>query len=592
MENHIGRLVLNRFEQYSDKEMLRIFEKNAWRGITGQKAAEISRKIALALLHEGVQEQDRIGIFSQNMPEWTLTDVASSLVNAVPVPVFATQIAHEVKYILKDAGIKILFVGEKEQYGEILKIIDDADLQLQKVIVFDNSVELKHANSVHFDEWIQADNSSYEAQLDYILKEAVSDSLATIIYTSGTTGEPKGVMLNHSNIIETLRNHDLKFDISSEDVSLAFLPLAHVFERAWTYYVLHKGCTNVYSKDPKTVAQVMVKAQPTLMCSVPRLFEKVYFTVESTMKKSSGIKQKLFAAAVKAGKEVDKMKIAGKNIPAGLKLKHAVLDKLVLSKIREKMGGKLRFMPCGGAALSPEITTFFRAVGIPVIIGYGLTETTATVTCFDVDDYVPGGAGKTLPNVEVKIGENDEILVKGANVMKGYYKKPEETSRVFDEEGWFRTGDAGYIDADGNLFITDRIKDLIKTSGGKYVAPQLVESVLLNHQLIEQAAVVGEGKPYVSALLTPNFEVLTAWAKNKGLDFQNVTELIAQPTVVAMYKDLVNSLQSQLSQFERVKKFRLLPREFSLEEDEMTPTFKIKRKVIYQKYASLIDEMY
>lgn len=399
-------------------------------------------------------------------------------------------------------------------------------------------------------------------------------------------------MLNHSNIIETLRNHDLKFDITSDDVSIAFLPLAHVFERIWTYYILHKGCCNVYSSDPKYVAQIMVKAQPTLMCSVPRLFEKVYFTVQDTMKKSSGIKKKLFAAAVQAGAEVDKLKIAGKSIPLGLKLKHSVLDKVVLSKIRDKMGGKLRFMPCGGAALSPEITTFFRAVGVPVIVGYGLTETTATVTCFDVDDYVPGSAGKPLPNVEVKISEENEILVKGPNVMKGYYKKQDETLKVFDEDGWFRTGDAGYLDENVNLFITDRIKDLIKTSGGKYVAPQLLESALLNHPMIEQAAVVGEGKPYVSALLTPNFEALSAWAKEKGIAFQNITDLIAQPSVVSMYKDLINSLQDQLSQFERVKKFRLMPREFSLEENEMTPTFKIKRKVIYQKYASLIDEMY
>lgn len=593
MENHAGQLVLNRFQEYSDKVMLKISENNKWREYTGKQALDIAKTVSYCLLENGIKRGDRIGIYSQNMPEWSLADIGAMSMGGVTVPVFATQISNEAKYILKDANIELLFVGEATQYNEILKIIDDEDLSLRQVVVFDDKVKLTHNKSIYFKDWVLQDISEQtKAKLNDITKEVTPEDLATIIYTSGTTGEPKGVMLSHSNIIETIKNHDIKYDLTNHDTSLAFLPLAHVFERVWTLYVFHKGMLNYYNKNPKLVAQAMLKAKPTVMCSVPRLYEKIYFMAIDAVEKSSGIKRKMFKTAIATGKKVEEYRVKDKKLPIGLKLKHKLMDKLVLSKVREKMGGNLRFMPCGGAALTAEITEFFRAVGLPIVIGYGLTETTATVTSFDVESYKLGTTGIPLPNVQVKIGDDNEILVKGAGVMKGYYNKPEATAKVFDKDGWFKTGDAGEFDSEGNLTITDRIKDLIKTSGGKYIAPQLVEATLLNHNLIEQVAVIGEGKPYVSALLTPNFEALKNWAKEKEIAFNNITDLIQKPEIDSLYKTLVDSLQEKLSHFERIKKFKLMPQEFSIENNEVTPTFKLKRKVIAKKYASLIDEMY
>ncbi len=593
MEKHIGKLILNRFEQYADKVMLKISEHEQWTTFTGKQASGLIQRVSCTLLQDGIEKGDRVGIYAQNMPDWTFADVGILAFGGITVPIFATQIANEAKYILKDADIQILFIGEEEQYNEVLKIIDDKDLNLRKVIVFDDEIELSHPKIIHFKDWLQQEFSEQiKAKLDFLSREITSDDLATIIYTSGTTGEPKGVMLSHSNILETLKNHDIKYDITDKDESLAFLPLAHVFERIWTFYVFHKGLCNIYNKDPKLIAHAMERAKPTIMCSVPRLYEKIYFMAKHAVEQSSKIKQWLFNTAIATGEAIEQHRIDNKKVSFGLQLKYKIMDKLVLSKIRAKMGGRLRFMPCGGAALPAEITGFFRAVGLPIVIGYGLTETTATVTSYDVDVYKLGTAGVPLPNVQVKIGENDEILVKGGGVMQGYYNKPEATAKVFTEDGWFRTGDAGFLDDDGNLVITDRIKDLIKTSGGKYVAPQLVEATLLNHNLIEQVAVVGEGKPYVSALLIPNFEALKEWAKNKEIQFNNLQDLVNQPKIIELYDSLVDSLQSQLSNFERIKKFTLMPKEFSIEDNEMTPTFKIKRKTICAKYSYLIDKMY
>ncbi len=350
--------------------------------------------------------------------------------------------------------------------------------------------------------------------------------------------------------------------------------------------------TNIYNTNPKEIAQIVKEAKPTVMCSVPRLYEKIYHMIYTNLQQASFVKKIIFKWSVRVGKRAEKYFSKKKEIPFFTNFQYKIADKLVFSKIREQLGGRLKFMPCGGAFLSKEITSFFRIAGLPIIIGYGLTETTATVTAYDFDSYELGTVGRPLPNTRVKIGENDEILVKGFGVMKGYYNKPEETARVFDKDGWFKTGDSGKIDENGNLIITDRIKDLIKTSGGKYIAPQHLEVVLTNHNFIEQAVIVGEGKPYPSALLVPNFEILKAWAEHKKIAFNDVSELINIPRIKKKYNKVVDELQQCLAQFEKVKKFTLMPREFSMEEEELTPTFKPKRKTIYQKYREIIDKMY
>ncbi len=590
MENHIGKLVMNRMKKYDQKVMMRIKNGDSWKEFTGKECLSLMKKVSHSLLLEGVKHQEKIGIYSQNMPEWTFADVGTIAIGAVTVPIYATNIDSQTKYIVEDANIRILFVGEQQQYDETLKIIDETTLE--KVIVFDKKVPLTHPKTVYFDDWISQNHASVAST--YKEREAVfnEEDLATIIYTSGTTGEPKGVMLDHRNLVQMCKNHDIRFILTDKDSSLAFLPLSHIFERGWTFYVYHKGMCNTYNSNPKEIAGILKEVKPTVMCSVPRLYEKIHDMIYANLQKASFIKKSIFRWSVRVGKKAEKYFSKQEKIPFFINLQYGIADKLVFSKIRQQFGGNLKFMPCGGAFLANEITSFFRIAGLPIIIGYGLTETSATVTSYELDKYSLGTVGNTLPNTEIKIGENNEILVKGTGVMKGYYNKPEETAKVFDEDGWFKTGDSGKIDENGNLIITDRIKDLIKTSGGKYIAPQHLEVMLTKHSFISQAVVTGEGKPYPSVLLVPNFEALKSWALHKKISFNDVKELIQIPKVIEKYNKIVDDLQTRLAQFEKAKKFTLMPREFSMEEEEITPTFKPKRKTIYQKYKELIDKMY
>ncbi len=590
METHIGKLIINRMKKYEQKIMMRIKEENSWKEFSGKQCLDFFKKVAHSLLLENVQHQEKIGIYSQNMPKWTFADVGAISIGAVPVPIYATNIASQAKYIIEDANIRILFVGEQQQYDETLKIIDNTPLE--RVIIFDETIKLTHPKTVYFQDWISQNHDTVKAlykERQTLLKE---EDLATLIYTSGTTGEPKGVMLDHSNIVKTCANHDIRYTLTEDDSSLAFLPLSHVFERIWTYYVFHKGMTNIYNTNPKKIAEIVKEAKPTVMCSVPRLYEKIYHMIYTNLQKASFVKKLIFKWSVQVGQKAEKYFSKKKKIPFFTNFQYKIADKLVFSKIREQLGGRLKFMPCGGAFLSKEITSFFRIAGLPIVIGYGLTETTATVTSYEIDAYKLGTVGTTLPNTQVKIGENDEILVKGFGVMKGYYNKPKETAKVFDEEGWFKTGDSGKIDSEGNLIITDRIKDLIKTSGGKYIAPQHLELILTDHNFIEQAVIIGEGKPYPSALLVPNFEMLKAWAEHKEISFATVEDLIKEERVIEKYDTIVNELQECLAQFEKIKRFTLMPREFTMEEEELTPTFKPKRKVICQKNHQIIEQMY
>ncbi len=590
MENHIGKLIMNRMKKYDNKVMMRIKNGDTWKEFTGKQSLSFMKKVSHSLLLEGVQHQEKVGIYSQNMPEWTFADIGAIAIGAIAVPIYATNVDSQAKYIIDDADIRILFVGEQQQYDETLKIIDNTPLE--KVIVFDQKVALTHPKTVYFNDWISQNHASVASS--YKEREALlrEEDLATIIYTSGTTGEPKGVMLNHSNLVNMCKNHDIRFTLTEEDSSLAFLPLSHIFERGWTFYTFHKGMCNTYSSNPKEIAQVLKQAKPTVMCSVPRLYEKIHDAIYANLQKASSFKKGIFHWSVKVGKKAEKYFSQQEKVPFFINLQYKIADKLVFSKIREQFGGRLKFMPCGGAFLANEITSFFRIAGLPIIIGYGLTETSATVTSYELTKYKIGTVGTPLPNTEIKIGENDEILVKGTGVMKGYYNKPEETAQVFDKDGWFKTGDSGKMDENGNLIITDRIKDLIKTSGGKYIAPQHLEVVLTKHSFISQAVVTGEGKPYPSALLVPNFEALKDWAMHKKIAFDNAKDLIQMPNVVEKYNSIVNDLQARLAQFEKVKKFTLMPREFTMEDEEITPTFKPKRKTIYQKYKELIDKMY
>jgi long-chain acyl-CoA synthetase len=435
-------------------------------------------------------------------------------------------------------------------------------------------------------------NETIETELQKRYYECESTDLASIIYTSGTTGEPKGVMLDHTNFMQSLVAHDFELDVSEKDSSLSFLPLSHIYERSWVFFCLHRGIKVYFNQNPKLIAEVLKEVKPTVMCTVPRIFEKIYAAIQDKRKEASPSKMKLASWALGIGNAYfNKYKRNDIKVPLALKLKHKIADKLVLSKLREVFGGRIKFMPCGGAPLAPDMVSFFHSFGLNIKCGYGLTETTATVSLFGYKHFEFNSAGKAIHGTQIKIGENDEILVKGPSLMKGYYKKPKETADVF-EDGWFKTGDAGKMDEKGNLIITDRIKDLMKTSGGKYIAPQKLELALINDAFIEQISVIGDQQKYVTALAVPSFENLKKYAIEHKIAYEDIEELINQSQIKEMFEKRIEALQKDFSVFEKIKKFSLLPKEFSIEAGEITATLKLKRKVIQKKYKGIIDKMY
>ncbi len=593
MGNNIIANILKNIGSHGDEEAVRFKHNNSnnWKSYTWDELAKLVRKTSGALLSLGIKKQENIAIFSQNKVEWSIADLGIMGTGAVTVPIYATNTTGQAKYIIDEAEIKIVFVGDEDQYQKALEIYTDSKSTIEKIIVLERSVSFQSDVAMHFDEFLKLSNDETEQLADQRLKEIDGADLATIIYTSGTTGEPKGVMLAHDSFNEAFKIHDIRLNIDRSDHSLCFLPLSHVFERCWSLYVLYKGIKNSYLGDPKDILSALSEVEPTMMCSVPRLYQKAYHTILAKVKTGSPIKRKLFHAALETGIKRVNLIRKGEIVPFFLKLKYGFFDALIFKKIRKVFGGKLKMMPCAGAPLSGEITEFFHAIGMPLLIGYGLTETTATVSVFPDSKFEFGTVGFSMPEVDVKIGKGDEIFVKGKTVMNGYYKKPEETAKVF-EDGWFKTGDAGSIDENGHITITDRIKDLMKTSGGKYIAPQPIESILTNDDFIENAILIGDDKPFVSALLVPNVEVLKEYAKKLNLKYHSIEDLLKTPHIREFYEQKLEQIQQSLANFEKVKKFRLLPEDFSMNLGELTPTLKIRRKIILNHFRSLIDEMY
>ena len=562
-----------------------------WRSYSWQDFAEMTRKTSAALIHLGVKKEDNVAIFSQNMPEWTISDLGIMCSNAVSVPIYATNTSDQAKYIIDETEVKFLFVGEEEQYIKVLEIYSQSDSPLEKIIVFDKKINIDSSYAIYFEDFLKLGDGISRNKVKEVADSISENDLATIIYTSGTTGVPKGVMLTHKNFNVTAKIHDIRLSIDQNNHSLAFLPLSHIFERAWSLYALYKGVGVSYLIDPKQIIETLREVKPTMMCSVPRLYQKAYHTILSKIEGSSKIKKVLFRGALRIGEKVAEHKRTNNNVPLVLVIKYRILDTIVLKKIRQAFGGRLKFMPCAGAPLSAEITSFFHSMGMPLLIGYGLTETTATVTAFPDSGYEFGTVGLSMPEIDVKIGPNDEIWVRGDTVMKGYYKKLEETAKVF-QDGWLKTGDAGDISESGILTITDRIKDLMKTSGGKYVAPQPVESLLINDNFIENAILIGDDKPYVTELLVPKFEALKEYAHSINLKYHNLEELIKKSGIIEFYEEKLEQLQHSLANFEKVKKFKLLPKDFNMQLGELTPTLKIRREMILKNFTPLIEEMY
>lgn len=590
---HYVSLFRENIHKYPKKEALMRKIDAHWQPISWEKLGNITTQLSKALLQQGVAPQQTVGILSQNTPQWTLTDLACLQIRAITVPIYTSNTAEQALYVMNHAEIKFLFVGDEKQYLKALEVADQCP-SLQKIILFDDHIQLKEQKySIHWTDFLSLGNND---ALDDALQQRIDSrdlsELFTVIYTSGTTGEPKGVMLTYENLAYQMVGHTQRLDVDDTDSSLSFLPLTHVYERAWTFFCLYKTIVVYYLEDTNLVREALAEVRPTLMCAVPRFYEKIFATVHDKADASSFAKRMLFKLAVKTGRRVLTLKEQNRKPSFLLKKAYNFFDKMVYTKLKAVLGGRIKFMPCGGANLEPSIGRFFQSIGINVKLGYGMTETTATVSCWGDNRFNLQSVGTLMPNVQVRIGEDNEILVKGGMVMKGYYKNPEETAKAFTTDGFLRTGDAGRIDGNNNLFITERIKELMKTSNGKYIAPQLIEGKVGKYNLIEQIAVIADGKKFVSALIVPNYEMLTQAFKDLNIKYKNTAELIKHSQVIEYIGKQLQKFQSDLPDYEQIKKFTLLPTAFSIERNEITPTLKLRRKVIYANYSREIEAMY
>jgi long-chain acyl-CoA synthetase len=589
---HLATTLSEGIAKYGDRTALRYRQGGLWQEISWRAFGQQIRAAARGLLALGVQEGERVGIFSANCPQWTIADYAILFLRGVCVPLYATSSARQAEYILDEAQIGIVFVGSREQLNQ-LRAVHGGSPRLRRIIVFDEAVDLKGvSNAVYFRDFLEEGrNAGGDDEMDRRLEAASPDDLATLIYTSGTTGEPKGVMLHHATFQHCFDAHEKRLEVSDKDISMCFLPLSHIFERAWTHFALNQGMVVNYCDDTAKIVEYLQEVRPTIMCAVPRFYEKIYATIFERLEGAPPVKRRLFHWAIGIGWRVFLLKNDRQPIPPFLKLGHKIAEALVLKKLQGIVGGRIRFFPCAGAPLSQKIEEFFHAAGITIAYGYGLTETCATVTCHEKFHLRPGTVGKPVPGVEVKIADNGEILVKGGTVTKGYYRKPEATAEAFTADGWFRTGDAGVIE-DGYLTITDRIKDLMKTSGGKYIAPQLIETLIGNDYYVEQVSVIGDLRQYVTALVVPSFPALEEYARRGNIPFASREDLVRHPAIIQFYEERIRENTRDLARYEMVQKFLLLPRPFTQEAEEITPTMKLKRKVINQHYGELIETMY
>ena len=598
MQNlHFSQLIFAQAKKYGDKVVLSYRDNTTeqWSNLTWSNFANQVSAVAKALVELGVAEQHRIAQFSQNTTENLIVDFAAFANRATIVPMYATSTAPQVEYIVNDAQIEIIMVGNQQQYNIALEVLQNSQV-LKKIIVFDKNVVFKNTDhSMYYHDMVLlGEKSTKHFEVEQRQSEANEADLACILYTSGTTGNPKGVMLPHECFNEAMRINSLRLtSLSDKDTSIAFLPLSHVFERTWSYLCLFKGVHIYINALPTEIQQTIKDVRPTLMCAVPRFWEKVYIGVNDNISKFSPFKQGLVTWAIAIGKQynIDYLRV-GKKPSFLLSLKYSIADKLVFSTLKEKIGiENANMFPTAGAKLSDEIANFFRCIGVPIVYGYGLTESTATVSCYDYLNYEIGTVGSIMPDVDVKIGDDSEILLKGKTIFPGYYNNAKANEDAFTADGWFKTGDAGVI-RDGKIILTERIKDLFKTSNGKYIAPQEIETRLGLDKYIEQVAVIGDERNYVTALISPSKPAIEEFAKKNKIEFENVAELLQNPLIYQLIEGRILELQKGMANYELIKRFTLIPKSFSIETGELTNTLKIRRAVVMSKYKLQIDEMY
>ncbi len=579
-------------ESHRESEFLRFKAGGEWRSLTYGEVARRVRELALGLHKLGITSGDRVAIWSENRPEWNLADLAALAIGAVDVPIYATQAHSQVEYILADSASRAIFVSSR--FLDIALSMKRRLAALEHIILLD-STDREVAPVIRIEELVGKGRISYGEQpglYESLWQAANSEDLATILYTSGSTGEPKGVMLTHKNLTANVTNSTrwLQFD-DRHELALTYLPFTHIFERAVWYLYAHLGATIAYAESIDTVAKNLLEVHPTAMTSVPRMFEKIYTRIVERGLSAGFPRRQIFLWSLAIGRRWAERKDRGARVGLALSLAHKIADALVFKKWREALGGNIRTLISGGAPLAPEIAYLFLAAGMPILQGYGLTETSPSVSCNTETRNRIGTVGPVIDGVSVRIAADGEILVKGDTVMKGYCRAA-DNDEAFTADGWFRTGDVGHIDADGFLVITDRKKDLIKTSGGKYIAPQLLESLIKSSRFVSQVVVVGNARKFASALIVPNMELLCGYARMKGIGYHDESELLTNPRIIDLIERQVDKYTSELARFEKVKKVALLESEFTTESGDLTPTLKPRRSVIEKKYAAVIDRLY
>ena len=592
MTETLARIFYDSVDHYDKPDHLKVKRDGIWKGISSAEFRAAVEEVAAGFGALGLGPHDRIALIGENRPEWAYCDLAGLCMRATVVTIYPSLPANQALYILKDSGARIVVASNRAQVEKILGVKGEAPT-LEHVIVMDD--EPKIPGTITLASVREQGRKALATDKDLVRKSAATvqpQDLATLIYTSGTTGDPKGVMLTHANIASNANTcaREIFGLLGPEDSILSFLPLCHVFERTGGEFVmLKRGVTIAYAEHMDKVPQNILEIRPTILIAVPRLYEKIMTRVREKVAAAAPFRQKLFAAAEATGREVYVRKEKGESIPFGLSLKHAVLDRIVLSEVRARLGGRVKLSVSGGAALPKEIAIFFGSMGLPILEGYGLTETSPVITVNTPTAHRTGSVGKPIENVEVKIAEDGEVLTRGPHVMKGYFNKPEATAEAIDKDGYFHTGDIGRIDADGYLYITDRKKDLIVTSGGKNIAPQPIENTLKTHPLIGEVVMVGNARNFPTALIVPNFEAL---GRSTGMEGASREALASNASAVEIIQKAIDDLSKDLAQYERIKKVTLLPREFTIEAGELTPTMKVKRRVVEAKHKELIDRMY
>ncbi|MBP5714057.1 MAG: long-chain fatty acid--CoA ligase [Prevotella sp.] len=596
--SHLSRLIHDQAKNYGNREALvyKDFGGKEWKSMSWNQFSDNVKQVSNALLNLGVKVQENVGVFSQNSIQYLFTDFGAWGIRAVTIPFYATSSEQQIQFMVSDAKIRFLFVGEQEQYDKARRVVSMCQ-SLERIIIFDKNVRISthDPNAMYFDDFLKyGENLPRQTEVESLQAQASMDDIANILYTSGTTGDSKGVILTCGQYHAAFVANDKCVPVGEKDRVLNFLPFTHIFEKGWKILSITEGATLIVNTYPLEVQQSMKETHPTCMSSVPRFWEKVYMGVQEQIDKASAPKRKLFQHALSVGKKHNIDYISkGKRPPLALHLEYEMLNKTVFSLVRKELGlENAHFFPTAGATVNPKVEEFVHAIGINMIVGYGLTESLATVSCNHLGEpWTVGGVGIPIEGIDIRISDEGEVLLKGPTITIGYYNRDDLTREAFTEDGYFKTGDSGYL-KDGELFLKERIKDLYKTSNGKYIAPQMIESKLLVDKFIDQIAIIADQRKFVSALIIPVYPLLEEYAREHHIPFENREELCADPRINEMMKERIDTLQQQLAHYEQIKRFTLLPHHFSMEKGELTNTLKIKRRVLNENYRKEIDAMY